>query len=35
VKALHSYSVPEVIGLPVLVGSEDYLNWVRGGVSDT
>lgn len=35
VKALHSYSVPEVIGLPVLVGSEDYLNWVRVGVSET
>lgn len=28
VKELHSYSVPEVLFLPILCGSEDYLNWV-------
>ena len=28
IKALHSYNVPEIIGLPVIVGSEDYLGWI-------
>ena len=25
---LHSYDVPEIIGLPILSGSGDYLNWI-------
>jgi periplasmic divalent cation tolerance protein len=29
VKALHSYEVPEIIALPVVGGSEDYLKWLR------
>jgi periplasmic divalent cation tolerance protein len=29
VKELHSYSVPEVIALPVVSGSDDYLAWLR------
>ena len=29
VKALHSYSVPEVIALPVVSGSPAYLRWIR------
>jgi periplasmic divalent cation tolerance protein len=29
VKEAHSYSVPEVIALPLLEGNEDYLQWVR------
>lgn len=29
VKELHSYSVPEIIALPILEGSADYLNWLR------
>jgi periplasmic divalent cation tolerance protein len=33
VRALHSYEVPEVIALPVLGGSEAYLEWVRAEVS--
>jgi periplasmic divalent cation tolerance protein len=28
VKQLHSYRVPEIIALPILVGSSDYLRWV-------
>jgi periplasmic divalent cation tolerance protein len=28
VKSLHSYQVPEIIGLPVLAGSRSYLNWL-------
>jgi periplasmic divalent cation tolerance protein len=28
VKQLHSYDLPEIIALPILGGSEDYLNWI-------
>ena len=28
VKELHSYSVPEIIGLPVTEGSKQYLHWL-------
>lgn len=28
VKELHTYEVPEVIALPIIAGSEDYLNWM-------
>jgi periplasmic divalent cation tolerance protein len=29
VKSLHSYSVPEVIALPIQQGLPEYLSWVR------
>lgn len=29
VKELHSYTVPEIIALPIVEGSEDYLQWLR------
>jgi len=29
VKSLHSYAVPEVIALPIVAGSADYLSWLR------
>ena len=28
VKKAHSYEVPEVIGLPIIAGNEDYLKWL-------
>ncbi len=28
VQELHSYSVPEIIALPILGGSEEYLQWL-------
>ena len=28
IKSLHSYTVPEVIGLPIDIGSEKYLKWL-------
>lgn len=28
VKELHSYSVPEIIALPLVEGDEQYLNWL-------
>lgn len=29
VKALHSYTVPEIIALPIVAGSRDYLDWMQ------
>jgi len=29
VKSLHSYSVPEIISLPIIEGSTSYLNWIK------
>ncbi|MBI5100550.1 MAG: divalent-cation tolerance protein CutA [Nitrospirae bacterium] len=29
VRELHSYKVPEVIALPVMLGFDDYLGWLR------
>ena len=33
VKALHPYSVPEVIALPLVGGSASYLSWVHDSTS--
>jgi periplasmic divalent cation tolerance protein len=29
VKELHSYTVPEVIAIPIIDGSEDYIKWLK------
>lgn len=29
VKTIHPYQVPEIIALPILMGSPDYLNWIQ------
>ncbi len=29
VKKIHSYTVPEIIAIPIIGGSEDYLKWVE------
>jgi periplasmic divalent cation tolerance protein len=29
VRELHSYDVPEVIAMPIMVGNPDYLAWIR------
>lgn len=34
VKSLHSYAVPEVIALPVVSGSRDYLDWVKDATKE-
>jgi periplasmic divalent cation tolerance protein len=26
---IHSYSVPEIIAVPIIAGSEKYLKWIR------
>lgn len=33
VRSLHSYSVPEIIALPIIAGSAAYLNWLRDQVA--
>jgi periplasmic divalent cation tolerance protein len=30
VKGIHSYEVPEIIALPIVGGSEEYLRWLDG-----
>jgi periplasmic divalent cation tolerance protein len=29
VKEIHSYTVPEIIAIPIIDGSEDYMNWLK------
>jgi len=29
IKGLHSYSVPEIIAMPIVYGSKDYLDWIQ------
>ena len=29
IRALHSYDVPEIIALPVLAGTTDYVDWIQ------
>ena len=29
VRLLHSYTVPEIIALPIIAGSPDYLSWLH------
>ncbi len=32
IKTIHSYSVPEVIALPILEGNPDYLRWIKESI---
>jgi len=29
IKQEHSYDVPEIIALPIVAGSKEYLNWIQ------
>ncbi len=33
IKENHPYTVPEIIGMPIIKGSRDYLNWIDQTVS--
>jgi len=33
VKRLHTYDVPEFIGLPITAGSSEYLSWLHESVA--
>lgn len=30
IKSVHSYEVPEIMAVPIVAGSGDYLEWLRG-----
>lgn len=32
VRELHSYQVPEIVALPIVEGSKDYLQWIENSV---
>jgi periplasmic divalent cation tolerance protein len=32
VRKIHSYSVPEIIALPIVGGNQDYLDWIDSEV---
>jgi periplasmic divalent cation tolerance protein len=32
VKSMHSYSVPEIISLPIIAGNKPYLDWVNESI---
>lgn len=32
VRAIHSYETPEIIALPIIAGSEDYLKWLTSSL---
>jgi periplasmic divalent cation tolerance protein len=32
VKRFHSYEVPEIIAMPIIAGSREYLNWIAANV---
>jgi periplasmic divalent cation tolerance protein len=34
VKSLHSYAMPEVIALPIIAGSQEYLDWVKDATKE-
>ncbi|MDW7679548.1 MAG: divalent-cation tolerance protein CutA [bacterium] len=29
IKEIHSYENPEIIAIPIILGAEDYLNWIK------
>ena len=31
-RAIHSYETPEIIALPIVAGSEDYLKWLTSSL---
>lgn len=33
VKSLHPYSVPEIVALPIIKGSRNYLRWIQAETS--
>jgi periplasmic divalent cation tolerance protein len=33
VKELHSYTVPEIIALPIVAGSREYLDWMQSSTA--
>ena len=34
IKEIHSYQTPEIIAIPIVAGSNDYLEWLRNEVQN-
>jgi periplasmic divalent cation tolerance protein len=34
IRELHSYDVPEIIALPIVAGSKNYLSWLAQSVAE-
>jgi periplasmic divalent cation tolerance protein len=34
IKKLHSYETPEIIAIPIVKGSPDYLNWLKAEIKE-
>jgi len=32
IRSLHPYEVPEIIGIPLTIGSDAYFDWIRNSV---
>ncbi|MEJ7609441.1 MAG: divalent cation tolerance protein CutA [Bryobacteraceae bacterium] len=32
-KRLHSYQLPEIVAVPVIAGSLEYLDWIDGAIA--
>jgi len=32
IQELHSYEVPEILALPIVAGSQSYLNWMKNNL---
>jgi periplasmic divalent cation tolerance protein len=32
IRSVHPYEVPEIVAIPIVAGSNDYLQWLRGEV---
>ena len=35
IRKIHPYKVPEILAIPVVAGSKDYLSWLDGTVKKT
>jgi periplasmic divalent cation tolerance protein len=33
IKSIHTYDTPEIIGMPIVLGSDDYLRWINHEVT--
>ena len=34
-KAIHPYETPEIVAMPIVAGSDDYLKWLRQELRET
>lgn len=34
IREIHSYEVPQIVALPIVAGTDDYLGWIRDNTKD-